>query len=512
MRFRTLSLIGLAAAVAGCAERSDEPAGPSGPALSVAGSPQDLTNRWIVVFRNETADPDALTTALAGGAGATVHFRYRAALKGFAATIPPAAVEGLRRNPNVSFIEADGLAYASDVQNNPPSWGLDRIDQRALPLSSSYEHQNRGEGVYAYILDTGVRLDHVEYAGRAVSGRDFIDNDADASDCHGHGTHVAGTVGGTNVGVAKSVTLVAVRVLNCQGSGSYSQIIAGLDWVTANHVKPAVANMSLGGGFSSALNTAVSNSIGAGVTYALAAGNSNADACGTSPASTPAALTVGASTSSDQRSSFSNFGTCVDLFAPGSSIYSSVMSGGYQSWSGTSMAAPHVAGVAALYLAANPAATPAQVGTAIVGGATTSVLGGIGAGSPNRLLYSLVAGGATPPPPPPPPPSVVAHVADLSGSSAMVNKKNWNATVLISVVDAGNAPVANAAVSAGWSGGTTGSASCTTNASGTCSVTSGSMNTRKSSVTLTVSNISGSGVGYNGSANVETSVTVVKPQ
>jgi subtilisin family serine protease len=510
MRLRALSLIGLAAALAGCADQSAEPAGPSAPAFSVTGTAQDLTNRWIVVFRDETSNPDALTTALASAAGATVHFRYRAALKGFAATIPPAALDGLRRNPNVSFIEADGLAFVSDVQSSPPSWGLDRIDQRSLPLSGSYEYQNRGEGVRAYILDTGIKLDHVEYAGRAVSGRDIIDNDADASDCHGHGTHVAGTVGGSNVGIAKSVTLVGVRVLNCQGSGSWSQVIAGVDWVTANHVKPAVANMSLGGGFSSALNTAVSNSIAAGVTYSLAAGNSNADACSTSPASTPSALTVGASTSSDQRSSFSNFGTCVDLFAPGSSIYSSVISGGYQSWNGTSMAAPHVAGVAALYLAANPAAAPSQVGGAIVGGATTNVLGGIGTGSPNRLLYSLIAGGAVPPPPPPP--SVIVHVADLTGSSAPVNKKNWRATVTVRVVDAASAPVANATVTGNWSGGTTGSAMCTTNGTGSCSMTSATMNVNKASTTLTVTGIGGSGIAYDAAANVKTSVTVTKPQ
>jgi subtilisin family serine protease len=511
MRLRALSLIGLAAAAAGCADQSSEPAGPSAPAFSVTGPSQDLTNRWIVVFRDGTSNPDALTTALANGAGATVHFRYGAALRGFAATIPPAAVEGVRRNPNVSFIEADGLVFVSDVQSNPPSWGLDRIDQRSLPLSGSYEYQNRGEGVRAYILDTGIKLDHVEYAGRAVSGRDIIDNDADASDCHGHGTHVAGTVGGTNVGIAKSVTLVGVRVLNCQGSGSWSQVIAGVDWVTANHVKPAVANMSLGGGFSAALNTAVANSIAAGVTYALAAGNSNADACGTSPASTPSALTVGASTSGDQRSSFSNFGTCVDLFAPGSSITSSVISGGYQSWNGTSMAAPHVAGVAALYLAANPTATAAQVGSAILGGATTNVLGGIGSGSPNRLLYSLIAGGAVTPPPPPPPPLVVAHVADLTGSSTPVNKKNWRATVTVRVVDATSAPVANATVTASWSGGTSGSATCTTNGTGTCSMTSATMNANKSSAMLTVTGIAGSGIGYDAAANVESSVTVTKP-
>ncbi|MGH7561787.1 MAG: S8 family serine peptidase [Gemmatimonadales bacterium] len=514
MRTRSISLVALVLAAAGCADRAPDlagPAAPERPLLSAAGD-QDLTNRWIVVFRDDVANPDAVTTAIAQSAAATVHFRYGAALKGFAATIPQAAVEGIRRNPNVSLVEADGIATIYDIQASPPSWGLDRIDQRALPLSASYEYQNQGGGVRAYILDTGVRLDHVEYNGRAVSGRDFIDGDADASDCHGHGTHVAGTVGGTNVGVAKGVTLVAVRVLNCQGSGTWSQVIAGIDWVAANHVKPAVANMSLGGGASSSVNAAVANAVTAGVTFAVAAGNENVDACSRSPASTPSALTVGASTSTDARASFSNFGTCVDLFAPGSGITSSVMGGGYQSWSGTSMATPHVAGVAALWLAANPAGTPAQVASAINGGATSGVLSGIGTGSPNRLLYSLVADGSPPPPPPPPPPpTIVAHVADLAGSSALLNRKNWQGTVTISVVSASGAPVANATVSGSWSGGATGAVSCVTNAAGTCSVQSGSINVKKPSATLTVTGIGGSGIGYDPSANVEGSVVVTAP-
>ncbi len=405
MKFRNLWLA--AAMVLLVTACNEEPAGPAGADPSAPGEASlsksdgsiDVRDRYIVTFKDNVEDVDAMTDELMRGKGGKVHFRYRHALKGFAATIPAQAVEGMRRNPNVDVIEADGLVYKNATQNNPPSWGLDRIDQRNLPLSSSYTYQNGGEGVTAYIIDTGIRFDHQEYNGRAFSGYDFVDNDNNAYDCDGHGTHVAGTVGGTTVGVAKNVKLVAVRVLNCNGSGTWSGVIAGVDWVTANADLPAVANMSLGGGYFSLMNTAVENSISAGVVYAVSAGNSNANACNYSPASAPNALTVGSTTSSDYRSSFSNYGTCVDVFAPGSSIRSSTMTttSSYANWSGTSMASPHVAGVAALYLSANTSATPSQVNAAIVNGATTGVISNAGTGSPNRLLYSLIAGPVTPP-------------------------------------------------------------------------------------------------------------------
>jgi subtilisin family serine protease len=258
--------------------------------------------------------------------------------------------------------------------------------------------------VTAYIIDTGIRLSHEQFGGRAVSGFDAVDGGS-ADDCNGHGTHVAGTVGGTTYGVAKSVRLVAVRVLGCNGSGSTSGVIAGIDWVTGNHATgaPAVANMSLGGGASTALDNAVNASINDGVTYAIAAGNSNANACNTSPARVPNAITVGATTSSDARSSFSNYGTCLDVFAPGSSITSAwhTSNSATNTISGTSMAAPHVAGVAALALGAVPSDTPAAVRTKIVNSATQGVVGNPGSGSPNLLLYSPLTPGTTPPPPPP---------------------------------------------------------------------------------------------------------------
>ncbi|MDT8323714.1 MAG: S8 family serine peptidase, partial [Bacteroidota bacterium] len=406
MKLRTIWLVAaLVLLVTAC---NEEPSGPAGtePADGATALPKeksdiDVRDRYVIVFKDNVEDVDAVTAQLMRGKGGTVHFRYRHALKGFAATIPPQAVDGIRHNPNVELIEPDGIAYKNATQNNPPNWGLDRIDQRNLPLNSSYVYQNEGEGVTVYIIDTGIRFDHQEYYPRATSGWDFIDNDNDASDCDGHGTHVAGTVGGNSVGVAKKVSLVAVRVLNCNGSGTWSGVIAGVDWVTANANLPAVANMSLGGGYYSPLNTAVENSITSGVVYAVAAGNNNYYACNYSPASAPNAITVGSTTSSDSRSSFSNYGTCVDVFAPGSGIYSSTMNStsSYASWSGTSMASPHVAGVAALYLAANNNATPAQVTSAIVNGATSGVVSNPGTGSPNLLLYSLIAGPVSTNPP-----------------------------------------------------------------------------------------------------------------
>ena len=396
MRPRLTAITLVALGLAACTDRPDpvEPSGTPAPLLAV-GQGQGNADRFIVVFRPGTPNPNDVTDQLIRAFGGTVHYRYQTALQGFAATLPAQAVEGIRRNPNVQFVEEDGVAFAIGTQTDPPSWGLDRIDQRNLPLDDLYDYNTTGAGVRAYIIDTGIRPDHVEYNGRVTSGYDFIDNDNNTADCHGHGTHVAGTVGGTNVGVAKSVALVGVRVLSCSGSGSWSQVIAGIDWVAANHTKPAVANMSLGGGFSSSVNNAVQGAVAAGVVFAVAAGNENTNACNRSPASAPDALTVGATTGSDSRASFSNYGTCVDIFAPGTSITSSTMNSttSYGSWSGTSMASPHVAGVAALYLEANPGANPSQVGGAITGQATAGVVGSAGTGSPNLLLYSLLSSG-----------------------------------------------------------------------------------------------------------------------
>ena len=313
---------------------------------------------------------------------------YADALYGFAAQMSEDQALRLSSDPRVKFVEEDSIMSANVTQNNAP-WGLDRIGQRDLPLNGAYSYTANGAGVNAYVIDTGIRRTHTQFGGRAFVGFDAIGDGQNTNDCNGHGTHVSGTVGGSTYGVAKGVRLFAVRVLNCSGSGSNSGVIAGVNWVTANHIDPAVANMSLGGGASSALDTAVNNSINAGVTYAVSAGNSNTNASGSSPARVAAAITVGSSTINDARSSFSNFGSGVDIFAPGSSIISAwrTSNTATATLSGTSMASPHVAGVAARFLQNNPSASPATVRNAIVNDATLNHLSGIPSGTANRLLF-----------------------------------------------------------------------------------------------------------------------------
>jgi len=353
-------------------------------------SPTAIAGQFIVVFEPGAGRADVeIAAAQARHGGATILFQYEAALNGFAATLPEQALNGLRHNPNVLYIEADQVV-SLDVTQSPATWGIDRIDQRYLPLNNTYNYDFTGVGVNVYVIDTGILVTHTEFNGRASVAYDALGGDG--IDCYGHGTHVAGTIGGTTYGVAKDIDLYAVRVLDCSGSGTTTGVIAGVDWVTQNHVDPAVANMSLGGGASTSLDTAVTNSINAGVTYAVSAGNSNRDACKFSPARVPAALTVGATTSTDARASYSNYGKCLDLFAPGSSITSAWIGSNtaINTISGTSMASPHVAGVAALYLQAHPSATPATVATAIKGAATANVVINAGRGSPNLLLYSII--------------------------------------------------------------------------------------------------------------------------
>jgi subtilisin family serine protease len=387
-----------------------------------------IDGEYIVVIKAK-APSSARTEARrqAVKQGGQIRFDYTAALKGFAATLPDRAIEALRHNPNVAYIEADSRV-SIDTTQTPATWGLDRIDQRNLPLNNAYNYDFTGTGVTAYIIDTGIRGTHTQFGGRVLSGFTSVSDGNGTNDCNGHGTHVAGTVGSSTYGVAKSVTLRPVRVLNCSGSGSNSGVIAGIDWVTGQHAAgaPAVANMSLGGSVSSSLDTAVNNSIADGVTYAVAAGNSNTNACNGSPSRVAAALTVGSTTSSDARSSFSNYGSCLDLFAPGSSITStwSTSDTATNTISGTSMATPHVAGVAALYLQANPNASPASVSSAINSNATPNVVTGAGTGSPNRLLHSLF--GATPPPPPPPPPPPGGNLLVNPGFES--GATGWSAT------------------------------------------------------------------------------------
>ncbi|MCP3804131.1 S8 family peptidase [Allokutzneria sp. A3M-2-11 16] len=350
-----------------------------------ANQPGSVPGSYIVVLKD---GPGISSAGIAAKVGAAVEREYTAALRGFSAKMDESAAKRLAADPAVEYVEQDGFAYAYDTQNNA-TWGLDRVDQKNLPLDTKYNYANKAGNVTAYIVDTGVHKAHSEFGSRASDGYDFIDNDAIAQDCNGHGTHVAGTVGGTTYGVAKDVKLVGVRVLNCQGQGQWSQVIGGIDWVAKNAKKPAVANMSLGGGVNTSVDSAVSKAVQSGVTFGVAAGNNNgADACNTSPARTPEAITVGSTDRSDNRSSFSNTGRCLDIFGPGSSITSAWHTGGTNTISGTSMATPHVVGAAALYLSGNAAATPAQVGSALTGNATNGVVKNPGANSPNKLLYT----------------------------------------------------------------------------------------------------------------------------
>lgn len=324
----------------------------------------------------------------------SVSFVYEHVFAGMAVELPAVAAEALARNPRVARIEPDGIATKSaTTTQSGATWGLDRIDVRARSFDSKFTYPNSaGSGVRAYILDTGILSSHQEFTGRIGPGQSYISDGRGTEDCDGHGTHVAGTVGGTTWGVAKSVTLVPVRVLNCTGSGSWSGIIAGLDWVRADVATnkwPAVVNMSLGGGASSSIDTAVTNVVNAGITVVVAAGNSNRNACNFSPARASAAVTVGATTSSDSRASYSNIGSCLDIFAPGSSItsawYTSTSATG--TISGTSMASPHVAGVVALLLGQSPTLTTTQVAQQLINTATLNVVTSAGKNSPNRLLY-----------------------------------------------------------------------------------------------------------------------------
>jgi len=421
---RPLALLGLAA-LAACSGRDDTTSvqyeGDAPAPLLAAASGRGVPGSYIVVLK-EGSQPGAV----ARGSGLTPRYVYSSALNGFAATLSDAQLEKLRTHPSVAYIEQDARVALTTTQSGA-TWGLDRIDQRDRPLNGTYTYTPTGAGVRAYIIDTGIRFAHNEFGGRAVTGYDAVDGGA-ADDCNGHGTHVAGTVGGATYGVAKGVTLVGVRVLDCAGNGTNSGVIAGMDWVANNRVLPAVANMSLGGGASTAVDDALNRMHNRGVTVVVAAGNSGANACNESPGRAPNAVTVGSTTSTDARSSFSNWGTCVDVFAPGSSITSAWYNSNTatQTIDGTSMAAPHVAGVAALYLQGNTAALPVDVASAIINTSTTGKVTSPGTGSPNRLLFSLLSGTVVTPPTDPTAPCTgcTLYTGSLTGTGDSEDEPN----------------------------------------------------------------------------------------
>jgi subtilisin family serine protease len=362
----------------------------AGLAPSAVAAPQapdggSATKTYIIKTKSVSAAGGVASEVTA--AGGQIKHRYKRIYPGFSAKLTPAQVQALKANPRVEAVMADQAVHSTSTQTNP-TWGLDRIDQRPVAGDSSYSYDTSGTGVTAYILDTGIRRSHGEFGGRAVSGFDFVDNDADASDCNGHGTHVSGTVGGSTYGVAKGVKLVGVRVLDCGGSGTAEGVIAGIDWVAANHSGPSVLNLSLAGFAYAPLDDAVEAASAAGVSVVVAASNDDDDACNYSPARTPSAITVGATDVTDTRGWFSNWGTCVDVFAPGVDVPSAgwTADDASDTFSGTSMASPHVAGIVARYLQSHPTATPASVSAALLAGATPGVVGDP-KGSPNRLAY-----------------------------------------------------------------------------------------------------------------------------
>lgn len=384
--------------------------------LAASGAPPDGSGRSSYIVMLATPGDLPVVTAAARDAGGTVGYEYRNVFTGFSVEFPATAAAALARNPRVVLVEPDGAVTATTTQSPTPSWGLDRVDQHPLALDNSYSYTETGSGVTAYVVDTGIRATHTDFGGRVIAGYTAISDGRGTSDCNGHGTHVAGTVGGTSYGIAKAVTLVPVRVLNCKGSGSWSGVIAGIDWAVDHHAEgPAVLNMSLGGGASSSVDAAVQGATDDNITVVVAAGNSNADACNYSPARAPSALTIGATTNTDARASYSNFGSCLDLFAPGSSIESSWSTSdtATNNISGTSMASPHVAGVAARYLATDPSATPASVAAALQSSATAGVITSSGTASPNLLLWAD-PGAVAPPTVPDAPTAVTATAGDTS--------------------------------------------------------------------------------------------------
>ncbi len=473
-----------------------------------------------MVFRSTLGAPesrqarDQLRAGSAGlAAGTRIEYTYDTALRGFAVSLPAAAadafLDAIANNPNVDRVEVDSIVSRQLVTQTSAPWGLDRADQRSLPLSSSFSWTASGAGVRAFVVDTGILSAHAQFSGRIAAGFTAIADGRGTEDCNGHGTHVAGTIGGSVAGLAKSVTLVPVRVLDCSGSGTLSGVVAGIDWVAANAPARSVMNLSLGSTASSTLDQAVAGAIARGVTAVVAAGNNAANACNYSPARVPEAITVAASNPSDQRASFSNFGACIDLFAPGESIVSTWYTGStaLATLSGTSMASPHVAGAIAQLLEVAIDATPAAIAQQLISSTTLNAIQGAGTDSPNRLVYADANTSASPPPPLV---TTVKVAVGLLSASAVKQRNGWTARVTVKVKRADGTVAPGAVVKGDFTVGGKG-VGCTTDATGTCTVSSGSLSSKTASVTYTVSAISGTGYAYDAASNTVSSIAIARP-
>lgn len=478
------------------------------PTLTSTTTASPIKNQYIVVLQTGSDLPAQAAAAIAKQHGGQVLFTYNRAIRGFAVRIPEQATSAfltaMQKNPQVSYVEEDTLMQANTITQSNPVWGLDRIDQHNLPLSKSFSYNKTGSAVNAYIVDTGILASHQEFNGRVQTGYSAIADNNGTNDCNGHGTHVAGTVGGSTYGIAKNVGLVPVRVLDCAGSGAMSGVIAGLDWIIQNGRKPAVVNMSLGGSAYSTLDTAIDNLFNNGYVPVVAAGNANTDACTSSPARAGKAITVAATDSTDTRASYSNYGSCVDLFAPGSQITSAWIGSNISAAtaSGTSMASPHVAGVVATMLENNSTATPQSITDQLLNQSTINLIQNP-MGSPNRLLYNLVDTQIITPVP-----SIIAHISKINATTLRYRNGTWRANVSISVVDSNNLAVPNATVTGSFSVGGS-NLNCTTNSLGQCQINSGTIKSA-TQTTFNINNISGSNLTYAASSNLVSSITIYR--
>jgi len=400
------------------------PSTTEGRSSNLKRSANPVPNRYLVALnsdamRSEGEEAPEAAARLTAKYGGSVDKVFRNALKGFSVEMTEKAAQALSRDPNVLFVEEDSYISIAEAQMSAP-WGLDRVDQRNVPLDQTYNYTKTGSGVNVYVIDTGIRVTHEQFQGRAALAYDSIGDGQNGNDCHGHGTHVASTIGGVTYGVAKNVSLYAVRVLGCNGIGTTATAMEGIDWVAANRQLPAVANMSMGGWGSDIMDTAVQGAINSGVTFVVAAGNNNGSACNYSPARLSSAITVGASTQADARASFSNYGSCVDLFAPGISIPSAWAwnDTAVHTVSGTSMAAPHVSGAVALFLEENQSSTPGEVSAAVLNEATNGEMESMSDGSPNTILFTA-------------PNIPTAADATISGSVIDINNRGLRNVVVV---------------------------------------------------------------------------------